>query len=93
MLQPSDFTPKVLNLITTILNQGYEVEIKGASDKICVLKVKRKLLYKVKDTADIKKYLIDNIVDNVVANQDIKVEFKRERDRVAIVEVKKIEIK
>ena len=93
MIQPSDFTPRVLNLIATVLNQGYECEIKGINDKVVVLKVKRKLMYKVKDKDDIKKYLIDNVIETIDTNQDLKVEFKREREKVAIIEVKKVEMK
>ena len=92
MLQPSDFTPRVINSIITILNQGYECELKYASDNLLVLKIKRKLLYKVAKQSDIKDYLIDSVLENLNENQDVKVEFKRERDKTAIVLVKKTEI-
>ena len=92
MLQPSDFTPIVINSIVSILNQGYECEIKYAGDKLVVLKIKRKLLYKVAKDSDIKDYLIDGILENLKENQDYKVEFKREREKTAIVLVKKTDV-
>lgn len=92
MLQPSDFTPRVINSIVGILNQGYECEIKYAGDNLIVLKIKRKLLYKVSKQTDIKDYLIDSVLENLNENQDMKVEFKREREKIAIVSVKKVDV-
>ena len=90
MLQPSDFTPRVLNAICTILNQGYECEIKYASNNLCVLKIKRKCLYKVANEDDIKNHLLPNITKQL--DQEVKVEFKREHEKIAIVLVKKQEV-
>lgn len=90
MLQPSDFTPRVLNAICTILNQGYECEIKYAGGNLCVLKIKRKCLYKVANENDIKDYLLSNIIEKL--EPLAKVEFKREHEKVAIVLVKKQEV-
>lgn len=91
MLQPSDFTPRVINAIITILNQGYECEIKNPKGSIVVIKIKRKLLYKVSNQKDIKDYLIDSVLENLNEGEDVKVEFKREHDKTAIVLVKKLE--
>lgn len=89
MLQASDFTPRVLNTIADILNKGYECELKNPSNNLIVIKIKRKLLYKVKDDSDIKNYLLDNIIGNLT--EGTKVEFKREKDQIAIVLVTKTE--
>ena len=89
MLQASDFTPKVLNTIVDILNKGYECEIKNPSNNLIVIKIKRKLLYKVSDENDIKNYLISNILEKL--DDDVKIEFKREHDKVAVVLVTKVE--
>lgn len=91
MLQPTDFNPRVINAITTILNQGYECELKYAGGNLIVIKIKRKLLYKVAKQSDIKDYLIDNLMEQLNTTQDVKIEFKREREKTAIVLVKKTE--
>ena len=90
MLQPSDFSPRVLTAICTILNQGYECEIKYAGNNLCVLKIKRKCLYKVADENDIKEHLLPSITAKL--EQTAKVEFKREHDKIAIVLVRKQEV-
>lgn len=91
MLQKSDFTPQVINSIISILNQGYECELKYAGNNLITIKIKRKLLYKVSKQTDIKDYLIENVLENLNENQDVKIEFKRERDKTAIVLVRKTE--
>lgn len=90
MLQPSDFKPHVLNTICTILNQGYECELKYVGNNLCVLKIKRKCLYKVLDENDIKNNLIPSITSKL--ENEAKVEFKREHDKIAIVLVRKLEV-
>lgn len=89
MLQTSDFTPRVLNTIADILNKGYECELKCPNNNLIVIKIKRKLLYKVKEEADIKDYLLDKVLANLEVGA--KVEFKREQDKIAIVHVSKVE--
>ena len=92
-LTNSAFVAKDLTKITTTLNQGYECEVKYASEKVGVIKIKRKLLYKITDKEDIRKYLLDNILEVVENNPTAKVEFKKENDKIAIVLVKRQEIK
>lgn len=92
-LTNNEFVAKDLTKITTTLNKGYECEVKYAGEKVSVHKIKRKLLYKVSQESDIKNYLIDNIVELIKANPTAKVEFKRENDKIAIVFVKREEIK
>ena len=92
-LTNKEFAEKDLYKITNTLNKGYECEVKYASEKVSVNKVKRKLLYKISDENDIKNYLIDSIVELIKANPTAKVEFKREQDKIAIVFVNREEIK
>ena len=92
-LTNKEFVEKDLNKITTTLNKGYECEVKYAGEKVSVNKIKRKLLYKVSNESDIKNYLIDSIVQLIKSNPTGKVEFKREQDKIAIVFVKREEIK
>lgn len=92
-LTNNDFATKDLTKITTTLNQGYECEVKYASERVSVIKIKRKLLYKITNESDIKNYLIDSLVELIKTNPTAKVEFKRENDKIAIVLVKRQEIK
>ena len=92
-LKPTDLTTWELTKLTTTLNKGYECEVKYASERVSIRKIKRKLLYKVIEKEDIKKHLIDNIVEVVMNNPTAKVELKREGDKIAIVLVEKLEIK
>lgn len=92
-LTNNEFVAKDLNKITNTLNKGYECEVRYASERVSVIKIKRKLLYKVSQETDIKNYLIDNIVELIKANPTAKVELKRENDKIAIVLVKREEIR
>lgn len=92
-LSNSDFATKDLTKITTTLKQGYECEVKYAGERVSVNKIKRKLLYKVVDKSDIKNYLLDSIIKAIEENPTAKIEFKKENDKIAIVLVKKQEIK
>ena len=91
-LKNSSFLEKDISKITNTLNLGYECEVKYAKEKVSVLKIKRKLLYKVFDENDIKNYLIDSLIEIIKANPTAKIEFKREQDKIAIVLVKRQEI-
>lgn len=93
MKELTTLQPNELKKITTTLNQGYECEVKYAGERVGVNKIKRKLLYKVSDENDIKNYLIDSLVELIKANPTAKIEFKRENDKIAIVFVKRQEIK
>ena len=92
-LTNSEFVAKDLTKITTTLNQGYECEVKYAGEKVVVNRIKRKLLYKITDKSDIEKYLLDSILKAIEENPTAKIEFKREQDKIAIVFVKRQEIK
>lgn len=92
-LTNNEFAVKDLTKITNTLNHGYECEVRYAGERVSVHKIKRKLLYKITDESDIKNYLIDNIVRVVKENPSAKIELKVENDKIAIVFVKREEIK
>lgn len=92
-LTNNDFVVKDLTKITTTLNQGYECEVKYAGEKVIVNRIKRKLLYKITDKNDIEHYLLENILKAIEENPTAKIEFKREQDKIAIVFVKRQEVK
>ena len=73
--------------VENTLEQHYECEVKQTNERTTVYRIKRKLLYKVKEI-DVAP-LLDNILENLPDDVNTKIELKREKDRVAVVLVKK----